>query len=184
LIGGAPEIQMKELEDDQFLLDAHTFKGHGGKPHVPRSKTTDKNELLRYLKSHVSLSTLSTPLHGSDLTFKLDSPYSSFNTENHETAVAFHGTGSKNILSVLFYGLNQHLSIRSAFGPGIYLASDLKTALSFAKPGRSVSDLGRYKVVLLCRVALSESVTKRMDKKQRGISFDDSKTPGRLLLCL
>jgi hypothetical protein len=58
------------------------------------------------------------------------------------------------------------------------LASDLTTALSFAKTGRTNSKLGKYKVVQLCRVALAESVTRQMDKKeQRGISSDSNKTP-------
>ncbi|KAJ3380990.1 Protein mono-ADP-ribosyltransferase parp16 [Lobulomyces angularis] len=102
-----------------------------------------------------------------------------FNPDNLKATVAFHGTNLGNLYSILNYGLNSHLNKRNLYGAGIYVASDLSTALSFATPsfGRKIKSKismgATYKVVLQCSVVLHEDVIQNREQKERSFSFDE-----------
>eukprot|EP00116_Pleurobrachia_bachei_P008140 sb/3468402/ len=97
----------------------------------------------------------------------------------HGTRIAFHGTHTENVYSILKNGLAGHLNRRALFGSGIYLSSDLDIAYSFAQSGKTwpLSKLGgNMRCVLVCKVVKSFQV--RVGKeKLSGISFDTGSLP-------
>lgn len=192
-VGNYAKNQTDGYFADALLLDAFHFAVKSPKackpmPHsfsetVKAWRRADR-ELIKWVlhPKRFSISQIKS-LYGSDVTLEIFNHARSFNPLGFETITAFHGTSLKTLHSILHFGLNQHLNERSVFGNGIYTAVDLKTAMSFATScrGRSDSPLGKYKVVLVCRVALAPSVVRNKEKSPRGFSLDE-KTPYNYLL--
>ncbi|XP_055700958.1 protein mono-ADP-ribosyltransferase PARP16-like [Phlebotomus papatasi] len=122
-------------------------------PQVTRVKPIDARDVLQRFKwdrrelrpSHV---------------FKVDyNPESSTEKKFQEharefpTNYAFHGSKAHNFHSILNFGLAQHLNKRSAFGEGLYIATDLSVSITYS-PSESNwmhSQLGkRISCVALC----------------------------------
>ena len=77
------------------------------------------------------------------------------NWSEHQLHYGYHGSKCENIHSILNHGLQQHLNQNCLFGEGIYLSTDSRVSLGYAKPGSSwvKSSLGdKLGVVLLVKV--------------------------------
>jgi hypothetical protein len=71
------------------------------------------------------------------------------------SSVLWHGTGPKNLSSILSEGLDNHYSLRGHFGRGIYFSDHPAKAHSYTRKGE--------RILLLCKVALG-----RIKKYERG----------------
>eukprot|EP01135_Chromosphaera_perkinsii_P003823 Nk52_evm16s256 gene=Nk52_evmTU16s256 len=117
--------------------------------------------------------------------------------EKYGSMLAFHGTSSSRIWSILHYGLCSHMSERALFGEGVYLSRDITTAYSFTDvcEGWRLSNLAPCtRTVLVCSVAMHPSLARfntdevegnlstarpsagSVRKRVSGISFESSES--------